>query len=162
MSFEEFLHSRLSLLGARAHACETDEVSEHINDAESLLLEAHQKEVEAARMESQNNGVAWVISQIDRLHIGTEHSDATYSDTTDKLFKALKNIIRDRYKVEVGTDPAPSYPIKAALQSSKVPRKSITINATCGKVTQRTPGELNKGFLVGLENESSKEGGSRK
>lgn len=58
----------------------------------------------------QTNAVAWVIGVIDQLHTGNP-----YSHEGDKLYKGIKNTIRDRYKQIIGVDPAPSYPIKAEL-----------------------------------------------
>ena len=67
-------------------------------------------EPQCVRCKTTEGAKYYVIA--DDLHIG----DAT-SDTTDRLFKGLKNTIRDRFKEQTGTDPAPSYPVKATLPS---------------------------------------------
>lgn len=66
--------------------------------------------IQAELAKAQTNGVAWSIKLIDQLHIGTRDSN-----TTDRLFKGLKNSIRDSYKAEIGIDPAPSYPVNVKL-----------------------------------------------
>jgi hypothetical protein len=81
-------------------------------DEISELLESTSAE---AYRQGQENGVAWAIKIIDDLHIGNE-----YSDTTDRLFKGLKNTIRDRYKAEAGVDPAPNYPVRVILQAQAI------------------------------------------
>lgn len=60
---------------------------------------------------SQTNAVAWTVGILDDLHINAEGHDP------DRAFKGAKNTIRDRYKAEVGVDPAPGYPVKAKLQA---------------------------------------------
>lgn len=66
------------------------------------LSDWHSKQVAKA----EQRGCAFAVGVIDGLHIGTEHSD-----TTDRLFKGMKNTIRDRFKLSTGVDPAPNYPI---------------------------------------------------
>jgi len=62
-------------------------------------------------IEGQTKGVAWAIGIIDELHL-----DRGWED--DKTFKGIKNTLRDRYKAEIGVDPAPSYPIKTQLTNN--------------------------------------------
>lgn len=63
-------------------------------------------------LKAQQNGVAWVISLIDKIHINAPPG-------LDKEYKGLKNTIRDAYELHTGVDPAPSYPVKAQLQTTK-------------------------------------------
>jgi hypothetical protein len=64
--------------------------------------------------EAQTNAVAWTIMTIDDLHIN--HTDTMQmSNMADQTYKGIKNTIRDRYKNEVGIDPAPNYPINVTL-----------------------------------------------
>lgn len=66
---------------------------------------------------AERRGVAWAIKHIDQMHINNAQDG-----TADRLFKGIKNTMRDRYKAETGVDPAPNYPIKAELQS-QLPKK---------------------------------------
>jgi len=60
--------------------------------------------------ETQKNGVAWSIGVVDDLH------NLVYdNDTTDRMFKGIKNTIRDKHEDVTGIDPAPEYPITAKL-----------------------------------------------
>jgi hypothetical protein len=79
-------------------------------------------ELKARERSAEENGVAWTISVIDDLHI---HRDYDLNSETDKMFKGIKNTIRDRYKFMTEIDPAPSYPINATLlnRQSLQPKK---------------------------------------
>lgn len=68
--------------------------------------------------ESQQNAVAWTIGVIDDLHTNTTDTMQMLG-TQDRLFKGMKNTIRDRYKLMTGVDPAPNYPITAELQNNQ-------------------------------------------
>lgn len=68
----------------------------------------------AAVAEAQQNAVAWAIGVIDRQHMLKGHSNEA-----DRLFKGIKNNIRTEYEAETGTDPAPNYPITAALRGKQ-------------------------------------------
>ncbi|MET3349016.1 UNVERIFIED_ORG: hypothetical protein ABID57_000685 [Arthrobacter sp. UYEF1] len=70
--------------------------------------------VTAAEQRGEQNGVAWAIGVIDELHIGGRGAE-----TTDRLFKGIKNNLRDRFKAVTGIDPAPSYPVNAALKQTQ-------------------------------------------
>lgn len=61
----------------------------------------------------QTNGVAWSVKVLDDLHM------ADSSISSDMIYKGAKNTIRDRYKAETGTDPAPKYPVKARVQKEE-------------------------------------------
>jgi hypothetical protein len=91
-----------------------DAMSDWAYSTEQLMTILESTSAEAYR-QGQKNGVAWAIKVIDDLHIGNE-----YSDTTDRLFKGLKNTIRDRYKAETGVDPAPNYPVRVILQAQAI------------------------------------------
>jgi hypothetical protein len=80
-------------------------------------LAAIERYVEGREIAAQENAVAWTVGLIDEIHING--SNFTGEPSTDSLFKGIKNTIRDRYRFEVGTDPAPSYPIKAQLHQSQ-------------------------------------------
>lgn len=67
--------------------------------------------VDNLTQQAQTNGVAWAISIIDELHIGTPGSQ-----TTDRLMKGIKNDLRNRYEEATGIDPAPDYPVKVELR----------------------------------------------
>ena len=60
--------------------------------------------------EAQKNGVAWSIGVVDDLHHLVHDND-----TTDRMFKGIKNTIRDKHEDVTGIDPAPEYPITAKL-----------------------------------------------
>lgn len=61
---------------------------------------------------AQTNAVAWTVGVVDDCHFQASNM------RLDSTFKGIKNTIRDRYKAEVGIDPAPSYPVKAALRNA--------------------------------------------
>jgi hypothetical protein len=68
-----------------------------------------------ARIEAQENAVAWCVGVLDEFH----NMPHEYSAERDKFYKGAKNGIRDRYRSETGVDPAPNYPIRAELEKSK-------------------------------------------
>lgn len=82
--------------------------------------QAHQQAhaaITALMGETQTNAVAWVIGIIDELH-----SKPTGEWSLDMEYKGIKNTIRDRYKAEIGVDPAPNYPIHAILTKKEKPQ----------------------------------------
>lgn len=80
-------------------------------ESEAAIMQAVKAELGAA----QTNAVAWTVGVIDDMHING--SNLTGTPSFDSLFKGIKNTIRDRYRFEVGIDPAPSYPVKAELRN---------------------------------------------
>lgn len=76
--------------------------------AYSDVCDALEAIVAEAVIASQTNAVAWTVSIVDELHWCSPASD-------DPTYKGVKNTIRDRYKSEIGVDPAPNYPVKPAL-----------------------------------------------
>jgi hypothetical protein len=71
--------------------------------------------------EAQTSAVAWTIGQIGNLHylhIGQENST-----TTDRLFKGIKNHIRDQYREQTGIDPAPEFPVNVQLHAQNQPQE---------------------------------------
>lgn len=98
--------------GAQAKAASSDEGTSHY-----VCTKCHEPCDLAplksnSPLQAQTDGVAWAISIIDELHIGTPGSD-----TTDRLMKGIKNDIRNRYQEATGIDPAPDYPVKVELRS---------------------------------------------
>lgn len=76
--------------------------------------------VEQKLSEAQTNAVAWVIGIIDDMH-ADEIFDGQLGKGSvgDKGYKGIKNRIRDKYKAEVGVDPAPRYPVRVELQTKE-------------------------------------------
>lgn len=66
---------------------------------------------------AQENGVAWAIKVVDDLHLKNPYIHS--NDSIDMTYKGIKNTIRDRYKVDIGIDPAPNYPIHATLKQAQ-------------------------------------------
>lgn len=66
---------------------------------------------------AQTNAVAWAVGVIDDLHINDYDIDSRAD--ADYVYKGVKNTLRDRYKAEIGIDPAPSYPINAQLKDKQ-------------------------------------------
>ena len=77
-----------------------------VRELEELLIPYTAKREVAA----QTNAVAWAVGVLDDMHFKTKGLMA------DSWYKGAKNTLRSRYETEVGIDPAPNYPIKAALQ----------------------------------------------
>jgi hypothetical protein len=65
------------------------------------------------REASEQRGVTWAIGIIDR-----QHNIEGRTTEADRLFKGVKNNLRDCYKHETGVDPAPTYPVKVRLTTS--------------------------------------------
>jgi hypothetical protein len=91
-------------------------MSDKLADIMEDLMTGHNwdyadKAIRELLIEAQTDGVAWAIKQIDLLHIGSN-----YTGTTDKLFKGMKNNIRDLYQGATGVDPAPKYPVNVRLR----------------------------------------------
>ena len=78
--------------------------------------------IQTLAQEVEQNGVAWSIKQIDDMHFNTP-TDEHFNG--DKLFKGIKNSLRDRFRLETGIDPAPDYPIKAKLNQLKDSPKKL-------------------------------------
>lgn len=64
--------------------------------------EDYKDRLEKAIAAAQTNGVVWAISLLDELHRNDEGGE-----TTDQLFKILKNTIYNCYKTEAGIDLTP-------------------------------------------------------
>ncbi len=71
----------------------------------------YEADLDAKVREAEQRGVAWAIGVIDELHLLV----ANESWPLDREYKGIKNTLRDRFKVETGVDPAPSYPVHATL-----------------------------------------------
>lgn len=117
-----------------------------INVAKSMHLAATRtfealEKIQSARdaakeREAEQRGVAWTIGVVDDVHI---HTDSDLNAYDDKIFKGIKNTIRDRYKFITGIDPAPSYPVNVELY---LPRRRILMDnelfELCKEVYERT------------------------
>ena len=73
-------------------------------------IEALKSRDQQIALAAQENGVAWVISLIDKIHMKAPAE-------LDKEYKGLKNTIRDAYELHVGIDPAPRYPVNVTLKA---------------------------------------------
>lgn len=80
----------------------------------------HERQLRETELRAQTNAVAWTIGIIDTLHI-EEGTD--FGIDNDMIYKGIKNTVRDRYKAEIGVDPAPNYPIRAILITGKLAEK---------------------------------------
>lgn len=81
------------------------------------------QELAGRERETQTNAVAWTIGVIDDIHMN-DHRQIQ----SDSIYKGIKNTIRDRYKSEIGVDPAPTYPIKAQLSHRKGEDNGTTLS----------------------------------
>lgn len=80
--------------------------------SEKTVFKQASQEIQKMLVEAQTNGVAWAIKEIDYWH-----GASGAGEYGDKLYKGIKNKIRDSYQLETGLpDPAPNYPIKVKLQ----------------------------------------------
>lgn len=88
-----------------------------VDDYFKAKTEIQAREAEAYRR-GQQNGVAWVIKKIDQQHMYKLSASAIGIDIgdADKVYKGMKNRLRDLFKQATGVDPAPKYPVKADLQ----------------------------------------------
>jgi hypothetical protein len=77
-------------------------------------LEALERSKAGGAREAEQRGVAWCVGVIDSLHDADPNGSGT-----DRLFKGIKNTLRDRYKSIGGVDPAPSYPARVELTASE-------------------------------------------
>ncbi len=122
--------------GERVHAnileqcwCENELAEAHYSETLDSILGPHSRlsgkaiqrfqallahATEEAKRRGEQNGVAWAIGVIDELHIG-----GSGAETTDRLFKGVKNNLRDRFKAVTGVDPAPSYPVNTVLKQTQ-------------------------------------------
>lgn len=61
---------------------------------------------------AEQRGVAWTIGVVDELHLNQPDGSSLI---IDRLYKGIKNTVRDRYMGATGIDPAPSYPVNVQL-----------------------------------------------
>lgn len=87
---------------------------------------------------AQTNAVRWCIKEIDYWH-----GASGGSDYADKLYKGLKNKLRDSYLSEAGVDPAPKYPVQV--------NDLITEGLSQVEDTPSRPGEHKKQELEGTK-----------
>jgi hypothetical protein len=84
-----------------------DGYANNISENEATFFYRLAKKME---LKAQTNAVAWSVGVVDELHM-----ESNQESETDKLYKGVKNTLRDLYKAQVGIDPAPSYPTHVAL-----------------------------------------------
>lgn len=62
-------------------------------------------------VKAETRGVAWTVGKIDEIHM----TPNSFGENSDRLFKGIKNTIRNDYELLTGVDPAPKYPVNVKL-----------------------------------------------
>lgn len=100
---------QVQMLNSCAGGDITDEDETLIEEEADKLMSLFTRALQRQSFDSQTNAVAWCVSVVDEMHIDD-------TDGADRIYKGVKNRLRDRYKAETGIDPAPRYPVEAKLQ----------------------------------------------
>jgi hypothetical protein len=90
------------------------------------------KTMSKSAVEAQRNAIAWTVGVIDEAHMNSSGGAA------DRIYKGIKNTIRDKYQKRMGVDPAPDYPVDTELVEERKEVQHIDVFAAGnGPVTKR-------------------------